>query len=135
LIRPNHASQHATTQTLHNLTMGDEICGVPLVEPGGRRAYAHRLGEWFTPCRWNNNTCHMEWARKSFHARKAPPPGSGPEHRGAVIGMHMYASSWTQDMSATAQRMRGQAREVGTCGFALFPGHQWSGLCISFDRS
>jgi hypothetical protein len=67
----------------------------------------------------------MEWARKSFHARRAPitisgapagkaaAAGRGPEApRGAVLGMHMYASSWTNDMSATAQRMRGQAREV-----------------------
>jgi hypothetical protein len=30
--------------------MADEICGVMLTEPaGGRRTYAYRLGEWFTP--------------------------------------------------------------------------------------
>jgi hypothetical protein len=57
-----------------------------------------------------------EWARKSFYARSiAAPPGSQGSHApGSVVGMHMYASSWTNDMSATAQRMRQQAREVGT---------------------
>jgi hypothetical protein len=29
--------------------MEDEICGTTLTEPGGRKTYAHRLGEWFTP--------------------------------------------------------------------------------------
>jgi hypothetical protein len=168
--------------------MGDEICGVrDLIEEGGRRTYAFRLGEWFTPCRWNNNTCHKEaspsqgawgraealgsapkrfacatgrwhgsrllltglpppqpcptppspqWARRAFHARRGgasaggapgaePRPAAGAaSEAGApseaapapVLGMHMYASSWTDDSSATALRMREQAKEVGTDG-------------------
>ncbi|GBF97327.1 hypothetical protein Rsub_10018 [Raphidocelis subcapitata] len=99
-------------KTLHGLDLGAEICGVPLTGPGGRRAYAYRLGEWFTPCRWNNASCHLEWARKSFHARQpAALPGAAGARRGAVIGMHMYAATWTNDMAATAQRMRAQAKE------------------------
>ncbi|KAI8470684.1 MAG: hypothetical protein J3K34DRAFT_521116 [Monoraphidium minutum] len=95
--------------SLHGLAMDAEICGVNMTGPGGRRTYAFRMGEWFTPCRWNNQACHMEWARKAFHTRATPP---GPEGPGAVVGMHMYASSWTHDMSATAQRMRQQAKEA-----------------------
>lgn len=74
--------------------------------------------------RWNDDKCHMEWARKSFHVRRSnsgQTPGQTSvkagdgEPRGAVVGMHMYASSWTAGMSATAARMRGQAREVRAC--------------------
>lgn len=44
---------------MHGLTMQDEICGMNFTDPEGRRTHAYRLGEWFTPCRWNNNACHM----------------------------------------------------------------------------
>ncbi|KIZ05354.1 hypothetical protein MNEG_2602 [Monoraphidium neglectum] len=100
-------------KTTHGLGMEAEVCGIPLTDSDGRKTYAFKMGEWFTPCRWNNHTCHMEWARKSFYARSiAAPPGSQGSHApGSVVGMHMYASSWTNDMSATAQRMRQQARE------------------------
>lgn len=95
--------------------------------PQRRRRHKKQRNVTTHRSQWNDEGCHLAWARKAFHVGRpqqnqtADQQQQGKqqhqqEPRGAVVGIHHYASSWTWTQSASAQRMRRAVREVPLAG-------------------